>query len=281
VTTVGSMLKSGRARLAAVADPEQPGAPSAREALLLLSQLLGRGEAQILAHDEDPVPAALAARFANLIERRVTGEPVAYLLGEKEFWGRPFAVDSRVLVPRPDTEHLLEAALGVPLPPGPWILDLGTGSGALAVTLALELPGSHVVAIDRSPGALAVASHNARDLGSPVRLLASDWTAALRLERFDLLVSNPPYLDPADPEVAADVAAWEPDAALWAGERGLDAYRRLLVEAAGVRPGTPLLLELGAGQLAAVSALAEEAGWTVVGDRPDYAGIPRVLSLRR
>jgi release factor glutamine methyltransferase len=272
--TARELLAAARRQLAAA-----PFA-SPREASLLLGELLRRDEAQLLAHDGEEVPAALAERFDTLLARRLRGEPMAYLLGRREFWGRDFRVDRRVLVPRPESEHLVEAALALRLPRAPRVLDLGTGSGCLAVTLALELAGSRVAAVDRSPAALAVAAANATALGATVRLLAGDWAAALRVETFDLLVANPPYLDPGGP-VQPEVAAWEPPAALWAGRGGLDAYRALFASAADVRAGTPLLVELGADQLAEVAALAAAAGWRLAASRRDLAGIERVAELRR
>ena len=278
MTTVADLLAPARQRLAAL-----PFA-GAREALLLLGHVLGRDEAWLLAHGDDAVASAHAERFRALVQRRAHGEPVAYLTGAREFWGRDFTVDARVLVPRPETEHLVEAALrlAATLPPRPRILDLGAGSGAIAVTLALELPEARVVAVDRSPGALALSARNARALGATsLRLLAGDWAAALRVEEFDLLVSNPPYLDPQDPAVQREVAAHEPPAALFAGRGGLDAYRALLTSVVGARPGTPLLLELGAGQAPALRALAPSRGWHLTAVVEDLAGIERVAELQR
>jgi release factor glutamine methyltransferase len=274
--TIGDLLAAGRTRLT--------GAPFAtpREAHLLLGHVLGLAEASLLARDEEPVSRNAVERFRSLIDRRLAGEPVAYLVGSKEFYGRRFAVDARVLVPRPETEHLVEVALALApaLPARLRVLDLGTGSGCLAVTLALELPGSRVVAVDRSPAALAVARANARELGARVEIVAGDWAAALRPDRFDLVVSNPPYLDP-DGEVAPEVARWEPPAALWAGAGGMDAYRELLASVADARSGTPLLLEVGLGQVEAMAETAETAGWRMAGVRNDLAGIERVVELRR
>jgi release factor glutamine methyltransferase len=275
--TIREALARARARLAG-----SDLATSPREASLLLGHLLGRGEAQLLARDDEPLPAPIAVRFASLLDRRLRGEPVAYLLGRREFWGREFAVDARVLVPRPETEHLIEAALALAprLPPAPRLLDLGTGSGCIAITLALELPGSRVAACDRSTAALALARRNARQLGGRVAFVAADWARPLDVARFDLLVSNPPYLDPGAP-VPRDVADWEPPGALWGGEAGLAEYRALLAGLARARPGTPLLVEIGAGQGAAFAALARELGWRAVETRRDLAAIERVVTLVR
>jgi len=274
--TIRDLLANARARLAAAP------CASPREAHLLLGHVLGRGEASLLARDEDAVDDDAARRFAFLVERRLAGEPVAYLVGGKEFYGRPFAVDPRVLVPRPETEHLVEAALALAaeLPPRPRILDLGTGSGCIAVTLALELPESRVVATDASPAALAVAARNARALGARVEFAAARWAASLRVDAFDLVVSNPPYLDPAGP-VEAGVARWEPGAALWAGPGGLDAYEELLATLGRVRDETPVLFEIGAEQAPAITALAPSRGWTVAAVHRDLAGLDRVVELRR
>ena len=272
---VRDLLAPARARLAAA-----PFAPSSREALLLLGAILGWSEARLIARDDEEVPAPAAAAFTALLERRLRGEPVAYLLGRREFWGRTFAVDSRVLVPRPETEHLVEAALALPLPPRPRVIDLGTGSGCLAVTLALELAGSRVAAVDRSPAALAVARHNAATLGAPLGLFAGDWAQAVAVASLDLVVANPPYLDPAEP-VTAEVTDWEPAAALWGGVGGLAAIAELLASLGGLRPATPVLIEIGANQSASLARLASDAGWTYSGSRPDLAGIPRVAELRR
>jgi release factor glutamine methyltransferase len=249
---------------------------------LLLGHVLGVGDASLLARDDEAVGDEAANCFEALIARRLAGEPIAYLVGSKEFYGRSFAVDERVLVPRPETEHLVEAALALAssLRDRPRVLDLGTGSGCIAVTLALELPGSRLAATDASSAALAVAGANARALGARVALLAARWAAPLRVAAFDLVVANPPYLDPGGP-VQPEVARWEPASALWADDGGLASYRELLADLAAARPGTPLLLEIGLGQAAPLAALAGQHGWRLAAVRPDLAGIERVVELRR
>ncbi len=274
--TVHELLRRGRGKLRAA-----PFAPPPREARLLLGHALGLDEAQVLARDADPVPAPVERRFDELLERRLRGEPVAYLLGEREFWGRSFVVDRRVLIPRPETEHLIEIAIALPLPPAPRILDLGTGSGCIAVTLALELAGSRVTAVDVSPAALAVAAHNARRLGARVRFAGADLTEALRLEDFDLVVSNPPYIDPDDrPRLSLEVTGFEPALALFA-EGGDAVVERILEAAARLRPGAFVTLEIGDAQVDRVAALAATSPLELLEARRDLAGIPRSLLLRR
>jgi release factor glutamine methyltransferase len=277
--TLRDLLADARNRLAAA-----PFNPPPREAALLLGRVLGLSEAQVLARDERQVEAAEAERFRELLARRLTGEPVAYLFGERELYGRTFHVDRRVLIPRPETEHVIEEALKAPLPPAPWILDIGTGSGILAVTLALEIPGARAVATDLSPGALAVAAGNARRLGTGerVRAVGADLARGLDLARFDLVVSNPPYIDPQDARfLSPEVHGFEPHLALFAPGSGDSILVRLFAELATLRSGVRLILEIGLGQLMAARREAEAAGWLFLGARDDYAGIPRVLTLQR
>jgi release factor glutamine methyltransferase len=275
---LGELLREARRRLAATAFA----AP--REAALLLGAVLGLSEAQVMARDDQPVGAAEAARFAELVARRLDGEPVAYLLGEKEFYGRRFAVDGRVLIPRPETEHLVEAALGLALPAAPRILDVGAGSGCLSVTLALELSGARAVAADLSPGALAMTAANARRHGVAGRVaaVASDLGTALDLARFDLVVSNPPYVDAADAAaMPREVCNFEPHLALFSPGGGDAVLARLFGECERLRPGVPLVVEVGFGQLAAACRHAAASTLELVEVRRDYAGVPRVLVLRR
>jgi len=275
--TVGQLLAEARPLLAAT-----PFGASTREARLLLGHVLGLSEARVIARQETEVPPEAEGRFRDLLARRLTGEPIAYLTGEREFWGRPFAVDSRVLIPRPETEHLVKVALAEPLPERPWILDVGTGSGILAVTLALGVPGSRVMATDLSPGALAVAAKNARRLGARISLVNTDLTAGLDLSRFDLVVSNPPYVDRSEiPEMSPEVYDFEPSLALFPPGAGDALYPRLFAECAGLRPGVGLAVEIGRGQLEAVRGHAQGAGLKIAEVREDYAGIPRTVLLRR
>src|SRR5436305_1808893 len=275
--TVGQLLAEARPLLAAT-----PFGASTREARLLLGHVLGLSEARVIARQETEVPPEAEGRFRDLLARRLTGEPVAYLTGEREFWGRPFAVDSRVLIPRPETEHLVEVALAERLPERPWILDIGTGSGILAVTLALEIPGSRVVATDLSPGALAVAANNARRLGARVSLVNTDLAAGLDLSRFELVVSNPPYVDRSEiPEMSPEVYDFEPSLALFPPGDGDSLYPRLFAQCSALSPGVGLAVEIGRGQLAAIGRHAREAGVEIAAVREDYAGIRRTVLLRR
>ena len=278
--TISELLAEGRRRLAVA-----PFDVARREALLLLARVLGRGEASVLAHGEEEVPAAAAERFGALLERRLAGEPVAYLFGEREFYGRPFAVDRRVLVPRPETEHLIEAALALDLPPRPRVVDVGTGSGAIAVTLALELPGARLLATDISPGALAVARTNVgrHGVAGRVTLMGADLATALDLTRIDLVVSNPPYIGPAAaPSLSVEVTGFEPHVALFAPRGGRAVIERLLDEAAGLRAGRHLLMEIGHDQGDWLTAAAgEHKAWQLLDLVRDYATIPRVAVLRR
>lgn len=282
MATIGELVREGRSRLAAAifVPPPPP-----REAALLLGRALGLSEAQILARDDRPVDPRDAGRYREWIERRTGGEPVAYILGEREFYGRVFHVDSRVLIPRPETEHLIEQALRVSLPTRPRILEIGVGSGCIAVTLACELPFARVVATDLSAGALTVARGNAKRLGAADRvgLVRTDLFAGIAPESIDLLVSNPPYVDRAEgAEMSPEVCNFEPHLALFPpGGGGLETIARLLESAAALRPGTRVLLEIGRGQLAALETLARAAGFDLLAAPSDYAGIPRVAVLAR
>jgi release factor glutamine methyltransferase len=276
---LGELLEEGRRRLRAL-----PFAPPAREAALLLSELLGWSEARVLARTDERVEEELAANFRSLLARREQGEPVAYLFGRREFYGREFEVDRRVLVPRPETEHLIEIALQLELPPAPKIADVGTGSGAIAVTFAAELPQSKVLATDLSIGALTVAQSNARNHGVAARVafLQTDLLAGIDLWKLDLLVSNPPYIDPAVAgKLSPEVTDFEPHLALFSPQEGKEAIQRLLSAARDLRPGTPILLEIGYDQADFVAAEAQRQGLGEVEISNDYAGLPRNALLRR
>jgi len=248
------------------------------EAQMLLLHALGQppqARAWLLAHDDDALPADAAARLHALATRRLAGEPMAYLTGEKHFHGLRLRVDARVLDPRDDTETLVDWALALLPPDAPRrVLDLGTGSGAIALAIAHARPRARVTAVDASADALAVARANAERLGLAVTLRHGDWLAPVAGEVFDLIVSNPPYIAEGDAHLPA--LAHEPRAALVSGADGLDDLRRIVATApAHLAPGGWLLLEHGWDQAAAVRALLADAGFAQVQSRRDLAGIER------
>jgi release factor glutamine methyltransferase len=250
----------------------------AAEARLLLCHLLGRNTAWLEAHRDEALEKPVASRFVGWVQRREEGEPVAYLLGLREFYGRDFAVSPAVLIPRPETELLVELALQkVANLPRPRILDLGTGSGCLAITLALECSTAQVTAVDASAAALAVATENARHLGAVVRFVESDWYAALLGERFDLIVANPPYIAPGDPHLSQGDLRFEPASALTAADNGLADLRRIAADAPHyLAPGAWLLCEHGYDQADAMVQILHDAGFGAVEQHRDLAGIIRV-----
>jgi release factor glutamine methyltransferase len=249
-----------------------------REARLLLARASGFSEASLLAHPERELPAEAEARFRDFAARRSRGEPVAYILGEKEFYGLTLAVTPAVLIPRPETELLVELALACA--PGS-VLDLGTGCGAIALVLKRQLPQARVVAVEASAAALAVARRNAAALSLDVDLRHGRWFAPVAGERFDVIVANPPYVAEGDPHLAQGDLRFEPRSALAGGADGLDAIREIVRGAsAHLEPGGRLLLEHGLGQDAAVRQLLEEAGLEGATTWPDLAGIARVTGGR-
>jgi len=246
------------------------------DARLLLECASGCTHADLLARPETPLLAPAASQFLDWVERRAAGEPLAYIVGEAEFRGRLFQVSPAVLVPRPETELLVELALAR-LAGRPRILDLGTGSGIVAVSLALEFPAAEVVAVDLSPAALAVARNNVGRLGAAVRCVESDWYAALGGERFDLIVANPPYIAAGDPHLAGDGLPCEPQMALTDGGDGLSCIRAIVAGAAAhLTAGGWLLFEHGYDQGAASRNLLAAAGFQDAFTQPDLAGNDRV-----
>jgi len=246
----------------------------ALEARSLLALVLGSPRESLVAHPQRPVSASEAARFAGLCARRRGGEPVAYLLGVREFYGREFRVGPAVLIPRPETECVVEAALqalrGVARP---CVIDLGTGSGCIAVTLALERPDAEVWATDASGQALALARANAGALGARVRFLHGHWFAGTE-RRFDLIVSNPQYVAAGDPHLAD--LAFEPRQALTDGADGLGCLRAIVAHAgARLNARGALLVEHGWDQGTAVRALMRQHGLQAVSTLKDLAGLER------
>jgi release factor glutamine methyltransferase len=268
-----------------------PPADARTDVGVIARHLLGWNTAQWLGHVQDIAPSGFATELNAAIARRARHEPVAYITGEKEFYGRPFRVTRDVLVPRPETELVVEAALSSiklaprprPQAPGLRVFDVGTGSGILAVTLAAELSGAIIVATDISPAAIEVARSNA------VRHQVDDRIAFVegslfggQLQGCDLVVSNPPYVPRRDREsLSSDVRDFEPEHALFAGDDGLDVIRELVPTAAkALAPGGSLVMEIGFDQSDDVRTIAEHAGFTDVRFVADLQGTPRVLTAR-
>jgi len=246
------------------------------EARTLASHAWGVDTVWLLAHDTDALAESQLEAFLALLKRRLGGEPVAYILGQREFYGRPFRVTPATLIPRPETEHLVEAAL-TRGPAGARVLDIGTGSGCIAVTLKLERPDWQVTAVDLSPDALAVARGNAARLGADVEFRQSDLFSALAGQTYDLIVSNPPYVAEADPHMDRGDVRFEPRTALTSGRDGLDAIREIVSQASShLSEGGWLLFEHGWEQGEAASQLLAESGFVELFLERDLAGLARV-----
>lgn len=253
------------------------------EAQILIAHALDVNRAWLIAHDRDVLTVAQQDAIERLIARRANGEPVAYMLAEREFYGFSFKVTPDVLIPRPDTELLVEAALAkLPENSPRRILDLGTGSGAIAITLALQRPLSTVLAVDASPVALAIAQDNARRLGAAnVACINGNWYTALDVKNFDIIVSNPPYIAASDPHLTSGDLRYEPRQALASGADGLDDLREIIAGApAHLVEGGWLLLEHGCDQAAAVTALLQQHGFIDIRTLQDLAGLDRVSAGR-
>lgn len=267
MTTISALLAEARQHI------------SPAEARLLLGHVLDRPAAWLEAHRDDTV--AVVAEYSALVRRRIAGEPIAYLTGAREFYGRDFAVTADVLIPRPETELLVDIAkqklgAGRTAQDAMHVLDLGTGSGCLAITLALEMPLARVTAIDVSPAALDVARGNALRLGARVEFVESDWFAALPPGCFDLIVANPPYVATGDPHLGEGDLRFEPVGALTDHADGLAAIRRIVSAAPHwLRGGGWLFFEHGYDQAAPVRALLDSAGFAGIEQRRDLAGIVR------
>ena len=256
------------------------------EARLLLEHVCGCRHADLIAHPERPMTAQQARRFGELVERRAAGEPLAYLVGSAWFGELEFIVTPAVLVPRPETDVLVSQAVERSQSiDAPRIVDLGTGSGIVAVSLARRCPDARVTATDISPAALDVARANAARHGVAVRLVEGDWFAPLGGETFDVVVSNPPYIVEGDPHLALNGLPFEPRGALTdgvAGGDGLACVRRIVAEAvAHLEPGGWLLVEHGYDQAVRVRGLLRSAGYWEVASWRDEAGIERVSGGRR
>lgn len=248
---------------------------------VLLCHALGLSRVSLITQSERELDAEQAARFAALVQRRLAGEPIAYIVGQREFFGLPFEVNGAVLIPRPDTELLVELALDR-LPPQGRLLDMGTGSGAIAVALAHTRRDAAVTALDVSPEALAVARRNAAANNAQVNFLHSDWYAALQGQPpFDIIVSNPPYIASGDRHLSEGDLRYEPTGALTDHADGLSALRIIVAGAAAhLKPQGWLLMEHGYDQAAAVRQLLTEQAYTEVQSWTDLAGIERVTGAR-
>jgi release factor glutamine methyltransferase len=296
---IRTALKLGMARLRAANVSSHTLA-----AELLLLHATGRGRTSLYSHPEDQLAEIEAQHYFSMIERRAAGVPTQHLTGKQEFWGLEFAVTPDVLIPRPETEHLIEVALDrLALRDlrakqsqnmsgeGLLIADIGTGSGCIGIALAKELPAARIYALDISPAALAVAQSNATRLGFSGRItfVESDLLAAVSVTGaqhallFDLIASNPPYVARREAEtLEREVRDHEPPVALFGGEQGYELYAGLIAQsAAHLKPGGIVVLELGHDSLLAVRPLFDTPQWANVGVTSDLAGIPRVLSAER
>ena len=272
--TVEAQLEQARRQLAAAA-VEEPG----RTAESLLRFVIGCERSHLFAHPERELTPQETEQFQRLILRRTDGEPTQYILGVREFFGRDFEVSPAVLIPRPETELLIEAVVEK-ASSAARVLDVGTGSGCIAVTLACERPSFDICSVDISEPALIVAKKNAQRLGARVEFRHGDLMEPFEGELFDVVVSNPPYVAERDRPTLSREVRREPETALFAGVDGLEVYRRLIPAAMGaLRPGGLLAMELGYDSLPGVLALLE--GWDDVETRSDLAGVMRIALARR
>jgi release factor glutamine methyltransferase len=277
-TEIRALIDEGSARLNRVADDPR------RESEILLGAALGQPRAWLMAHGETRILDCEATdRFEAHVTRRARGEPIAYILGEKEFWSLPLLVEPSVLIPRPETELVVERALAH-VPPGSAgsVLDLATGSGAIALAIASERPGCRVVGTDLSPDAVTLALRNAARLDlAHLEFRVGWWFGPVQGERFDLVASNPPYIAEGDPRVEADVRRYEPHAALFSGATGLEALGNIVAGApAHLNPGGWLLLEHGDQQGEPVRRLLADRGFVDVATFHDLAGLDRCTEGR-
>ena len=267
--TLGEALQLARGRIDSV------------DAKLLLREASGCSAATLIGFPERALSPDAARQFVDWLLRRENGEPVAHLLGQREFYGRMFRVTPDTLIPRPDTELLVELALARLTQSTPSVLDLGTGTGAIAISIALEFASANVTAIDASAAAFAVAQDNAKALSASVRFLHGSWFEPVAEESFDLIVSNPPYIAADDAHLGQGDVRFEPLSALVAGSDGLDDICHIVSAApAYLQPGGSLLLEHGYDQASAVRALLSASSFIEVRSWQDLAGIERVSGGR-
>ncbi|MFC4259469.1 peptide chain release factor N(5)-glutamine methyltransferase [Marinobacter lacisalsi] len=271
--TCGEALAEACARI----DGESP----RLDAELLLTEVTGWPPARFRAFPEATLEPGQVVAFRQMVERRCAGEPVAHILGHQGFWTLTLEVTPDTLIPRPDTECLVEAALSLPLPDKARVIDLGTGTGAIALALLSERPDWEVQATDLVPEAVALARRNAEHCGLPLTVTQSHWFAGLAHQHFNLIVSNPPYIEEGDHHLASGDVRYEPDSALVSGSDGLDAIRHLVHKSQyWLTPGGWLVLEHGYNQGEAVRLLFRAGGYSNVETRKDYGGNDR-LTLGR
>jgi release factor glutamine methyltransferase len=247
---------------------------------VLLAHAIGCERVWLYAHSDEELREVWWIHYGRYLHERIQGKPTQYITGRQEFYGREFRVTPDVLIPRPETEHSVEAALALD---ANRVLDIGTGSGAIGVTLSLETP-AHVTCTDISEVAVRIAAANARRLGSTAQFIVCDLGSALASHAFDMVVCNPPYIPETDgASIQREVREHEPGVALFGGPDGLEIYRRLIPDAARLlEPGGHLVMEIGWLAADAVGAiLGEWADWTTIEIKPDLAGIPRVIVARR
>ena len=281
--SIAGLLERGVQRLRMSAAAQGPGATPELDAEWLLTHVIGFGRARLRSHPEDPIEATPADQYLGLIERRATGEPVAYIIGHKDFWSLRLTVTPTVLVPRPETELLIERALALRSEEFGRVIDLGTGSGAIALALASERPGWQVTATDTSEEALAVARLNAEALNlKRVQFLHGAWFEPIKRQTFDLIISNPPYIAAADPAMNDPALLHEPRGALTPGEDGMASLRAIIQAAPDhlERDGW-ILLEHGADQAAAVTRELVARGLRHVRSHRDLAGHERMTEAQR
>jgi release factor glutamine methyltransferase len=280
--TLRNALELAERKLMAGPHPDR----ARQDAEFLLCHVLGRNRAGLLAHRDVELDSVQSEIYEQMFRRRLAGEPIQHIVGEAEFYGLPFHVNRDVLIPRPETEHAVERVLELAAQfATPRIVDVGTGSGAIAVALAHKLPASSITAIDLSANALAIAKTNAarNEVANHIRFLHGDLLAPVAGEQYEIVVSNPPYVPEADRDsLSVEVRDYEPAQALFAGEDGLAIYRRLIPDAfSALVSGGFVALEIGYGQQASIALLLEEAGFTQIAFSADLQGIPRVASARR
>lgn len=275
--TIRSALLQAQTRLNN--SPELDTSDARYESQLLLQHILDVNRAWLIAHENDDLQADEQSRFADLVLRRCNGEPIAYILGQREFYGLNLAVTPATLIPRPDTEILVEAALEkIPADKSLQILDLGTGTGAIALAIAHQRPETQVNAVDASQPALDIAISNSRQHNiKNVRFVLSNWFSALNQDKFDIIVSNPPYIEQNDTHLSQGDLRFEPMSALTSGTDGLDDIRQIVADSLlHLRPQGWLMLEHGYNQAAAVADLLAEQGFVDIATIQDFDGNDRV-----